>query len=396
LSGNKIQSDIDSTLLKEFVANKLSEGENLAKTIKAINEPYYVVGRPRAIAKVNEESIVKGDFSNAKTIGDEGDLLLQVREESPRTKQIKAKSSATLISALEGAKAEVVKSVKPTPVNEILGNEPSIKIPDYLGGVFATQSQYHGKGVYEQSQFYGVSQKAINQENALIYGTRNVSNTKQNNYLKEILRLNQVQDLSLNQDLSLEQTQNLKLTQNLSLEQNQALEQTQNLDLQQSLDLELELELQLQTQNPVTTFGYPTRFPQENDKDLGDININNNKSKVKNKVGTPGYDVFVKEKGRFNFKAGNLPKGRALLLGEDYTLAELSRTFEIQPSGRNTKQKDILNRVNEQLFRDYKIKGGKAVPLYNTYIERNALSSRSEVDALHRAKKEFKYRHILD
>lgn len=74
------------------------------------------------------------------------------------------------------------------------------------------------------------------------------------------------------------------------------------------------------------------------------------------------YILQIKRRGKFVSIATGLPRGRALKLGQDRALAELSRQFKIVESGV-TNIDDFSFVPSQKAFRTYKVRGGKQIPL---------------------------------
>ena len=99
------------------------------------------------------------------------------------------------------------------------------------------------------------------------------------------------------------------------------------------------------------------------------------------------YDVFIKQRGQFKQIGKSLPKGSALELGAKQTIKTLSATFKITESGTTLKaSKRYAPSTN--IFRDYKILGGKIIQTPNQFIQRRGkrLMSGSEVREIQVAK----------
>jgi hypothetical protein len=100
----------------------------------------------------------------------------------------------------------------------------------------------------------------------------------------------------------------------------------------------------------------------------------------------PGYEVFVKRRGKFVRVATGLPRGRALRFGTRVVERELSRQFKIAKSGV-TRLKDVAFRPSER-FRRFKQRRGKRIPLTDRFIQKTtfALSSEAEKIAIKQAR----------
>jgi hypothetical protein len=105
---------------------------------------------------------------------------------------------------------------------------------------------------------------------------------------------------------------------------------------------------------------------------------------------TPAFRVELKRFGEFiPISKRPLPRGRALMLGAREARRTLGATFRLIPTERVTKLRDIPFRPSPLIFRGYKIKEGKKVPLKDVYIQfaHKRLSKATEVREIMEAKK---------
>lgn len=95
------------------------------------------------------------------------------------------------------------------------------------------------------------------------------------------------------------------------------------------------------------------------------------------------YRLLIKRFGKYK-PIAELPRGKALQLGSEITKKTLAASFKIEPTGRTTKIKDIEFKLNPKIFRTYKIRKGRKVPLVNEFIQKRGtrLSSKSEVSEI--------------
>jgi hypothetical protein len=105
------------------------------------------------------------------------------------------------------------------------------------------------------------------------------------------------------------------------------------------------------------------------------------------------YTVFLRKKGKFKPIAKDLTKSEALKYGTRATLKDIARTFKIRKTG---KTKDVygIEQLNgykpkEKIFRTYKVRKGKKIPLMDTYIQKTTanLKSRQEKQQLAEARR---------
>lgn len=95
------------------------------------------------------------------------------------------------------------------------------------------------------------------------------------------------------------------------------------------------------------------------------------KSKLKRTGGlTPGYRPFVVRKGKEVFIGTKvLPRGEALRIGQKAATGSLRATFGVKQVKGFATGKDTNFKVSN-LFRNYRIKEGKKIPLQNTFIQK--------------------------
>ena len=86
------------------------------------------------------------------------------------------------------------------------------------------------------------------------------------------------------------------------------------------------------------------------------------------------YQLLIKRKGKFVPVATNLTKQEAVIRLQSNLLSNIARTGKIVPTGRTREvfgiDQEIMPDIN--LFRGYKVRRGKAIPLVNTFIQRNS------------------------
>ena len=103
------------------------------------------------------------------------------------------------------------------------------------------------------------------------------------------------------------------------------------------------------------------------------------------------YDVLIKQRGKFTKIFDDLPINKAKKKGAIFTDRNLGATFKIVKDKVSKKPvRDIpMFKVDKTLFRDYRISGGRKVPMKNMWIEKRGarLNTRSEVVQLLRAKR---------
>lgn len=101
------------------------------------------------------------------------------------------------------------------------------------------------------------------------------------------------------------------------------------------------------------------------------------------------YTLFLKKRGQFKPEATGLTMGGALRLGQERTIRNLARTFKITPTGKTVETLNEDFFPSENIFRTYKVRRGKQVPLVNTFIQKGSanLQTREEKYQLAEAKR---------
>jgi len=85
------------------------------------------------------------------------------------------------------------------------------------------------------------------------------------------------------------------------------------------------------------------------------------------------YAVLIKRRGKYIPIASGLPRGKALAFGSSRTIRELARSFKIKEMGTTT-DIDINFMPNQNIFRDYKVRRGRSIPVQNEFIQRQRKS----------------------
>lgn len=137
------------------------------------------------------------------------------------------------------------------------------------------------------------------------------------------------------------------------------------------------------------TFITPPPEPKVNKKGIG-------RKGMKEKELFPGFFTYVIRGGKKVRLPGVRSRGGALRYGTLRTQQTLRATFGIEPAGVKIKVKQLDYRPPKNVFREYRIKKGKKIPLQNVYIQRTTkegglpggrLRSRLEVGAIQRARR---------
>lgn len=91
------------------------------------------------------------------------------------------------------------------------------------------------------------------------------------------------------------------------------------------------------------------------------------------------YSVLIKRRGKFIPIATNLPRGRALQFGSIQVQRELSRQFKLVKAGTTTLT-DIEFRPRENIYRGYKVRKGRQIPLVDQFIQRTSANLKSDIE----------------
>jgi hypothetical protein len=100
------------------------------------------------------------------------------------------------------------------------------------------------------------------------------------------------------------------------------------------------------------------------------------------------FDVLVKSKGKWEVLDKGIPRGKALMFGSEYVTRTLAASFKIIPTKNKVMTEDISFEPSNNIFRNYRIKGGKPVYEPGLFIQRRGkrLSAGSEVKEIQAAK----------
>jgi len=182
-------------------------------------------------------------------------------------------------------------------------------------------------------------------------------------------------------ELSTETLQNelVNILENVSvLEQTQQVQQQQQQLQQVQQQQQTFSQLGLQTISP-TFFGTPFAGVVGTPIDY-EFEKKKKKSIVKS---VPTYRVAIKKRGRYIPLAGEYTKARAYKIGGEKVLTDIARTARIIPTG---KKKEVFGEFgmeqervtpDARLFRTYKIRKGKQIPLKDEFIQRTSANLQS-------------------
>jgi len=116
--------------------------------------------------------------------------------------------------------------------------------------------------------------------------------------------------------------------------------------------------------------------------------------KKKPKVLVQGFNVFVKRKGKWvKVKEEALPKAKALELGAKVARTTLAASFKVLSTRKLVKPSIMTFTPSPTVFRSYKIRKGKRIPLADEFIQRRGkrLGTREEVFAIQRARTKYSF-----
>ena len=104
-----------------------------------------------------------------------------------------------------------------------------------------------------------------------------------------------------------------------------------------------------------------------------------------------GYKVLIKRKGQFFTLPGSYSFNTALDIGAKKTAETLSATFKIEPTNQEASEIQSTGDFSRlgSMFRNYMIRKGKRIPLYNEFIQKRSkrLSSPFEVQEIKGARR---------
>lgn len=112
-------------------------------------------------------------------------------------------------------------------------------------------------------------------------------------------------------------------------------------------------------------------------------------SSPKGKRYANGWLVQIKRKGKFVTEGFGLSRADALNFGQKRTMSDLSATFRIRPDNSQVEDDGGFSRVNNNVFRGYKVKNGVKIGLDDTYIQRQGkrLGTGAEIRSIQGAKR---------
>lgn len=102
-----------------------------------------------------------------------------------------------------------------------------------------------------------------------------------------------------------------------------------------------------------------------------------------------GYKTYVIKSGKRIYLGGIKTKGEAIRTGELFTTKTLRATFGVQRTGKLIKGTERTYLPSMNIFRSYKIRGGKKIPLVDEFIQRRGkrLAFAPEVSAIQRTRR---------
>lgn len=236
---------------------------------------------------------------------------------------------------------------------------------------------FAGLGLYERTESFGISvPKQLNLTsniniNKSSFGLANISRDLQKLELGQTQRTTQRETLrELSRDVLRESLKDVQ-RELLRTTQRQTQRQTQRNVLRT-------------TQRTTLRIGFPTLTPPRNTIKERPFRFKLSKGKMPSISGSLGFKSFVIKGGKKTYLNGILPKGLALKKGELNAINTLRATFGIEATKINTNLKDINFSIPKNIFRGFRIKNGKAIPLTNEFIQRRGtrLNSQGERQAI--------------
>jgi len=143
--------------------------------------------------------------------------------------------------------------------------------------------------------------------------------------------------------------------------------------------------IQPQIEIPKIEFPLTNLFP----KLAGSIKLISKEEKRRIKFKTL-FQTMLKRKGRYNPIGFPSARGKAIKAGETAALATLARSFKIIPTRKQTTELTLVPEnyaPSSKLFRGYKIRKGKIIPLKDEWIQKVGIVTKSEVSEIIGARK---------
>lgn len=257
-----------------------------------------------------------------------------------------------------------------------------------------TGSIYYGKGTYELQDSQPISQRALikydsRSQSVGAYGTKTLNIPKQKDLFKSSFG---VTNKELYKEIT--KTTNREVTKTVNKDLTKSLEREVYKTASKSAQKQLNKPLLKQiTKMPPKATGYPTITPPRRIPKPGLPKFpQGEKEKSNSSTGGSAFRAYIIRRGKRVYVSGAVPRGLALRTGTEKALKSLSATFGITPVNKRTTSKDIFYQPPKALFRSYRIKKGKQIPLTNVFIQKKGkrLSTRSEVSALQQSRRLFK------
>lgn len=116
---------------------------------------------------------------------------------------------------------------------------------------------------------------------------------------------------------------------------------------------------------------------------------------MKGKKKIKGWITMVKKKGKYQPISQELPRHKAIQLGERVVLTTLAASFKIKKSKKEIEEEDKQYMPSPEQFRTYKITKGKPIQLEDEWIERKThrLKPRAVWGPVQRARAQYGYKH---
>lgn len=357
--GENVPYDKNS-YVKEFLADLYKGGEIPARV------PYiYKYQKPDNIDFLKETFVgkdvtfpfkrtepfkVNGLIIEEKISSNENNVYNWVKGAKPQYQ--KPLFSSQVIKDLQIKKGGIVNKLVQTTISKSLSSELKTLQKSFI--VPHSQSIYYGQGLYERTEG-GLS--PITKQLQFSFNTE-LPKTKDSLFLSSRIYLlnNKEMVRGINKNISLE----------IPKEVSKEIIKLQPKQIEKSITKFITKQVPRQTIK-ITTI--PNLKQLKGYKYVPSIfnNKDNNLTSIFKEV---GYKAYIKRFGKIRELPGIFGKGEALQLGENKAINTLAATFGIKKTKFLISHKNNPYKVNERLFRDYRILKGKRIPLINEYIQR--------------------------
>lgn len=303
----------------------------------------------------------------------------------PITEQIAKLDTQKTVSILQSSKANIIDTIKVNSKNNY--NAALNKVSDQLqefNRIAQLPTYVGGKGKESGYKTNTMELPKYTEEYKYLPLSLSINNQSNPNNIKS---LSFERELTKPYSSEINKTNNREINREINKELNKEINKEITKELQKNTQKQLQKQVikQINKTNPLSPPFNPNNRITTKEPPIppfkSSVLENFNKSNV-------GYLTFVKLKGKEVFLPGIRTKGEAERYGERYTLSNLRATFGVKPTGYKVNQPQTNYNVRQDLFRNYKIKGGKKISLQDTYIQRRGkrLYSRGEISELQTAR----------